>query len=221
MLIISVLTPCGFDREKKLYLVRWGLGLGRRSKGSFAFSILSRKGEFKKTLIIRYYSLVALHTLARVSKQSFLASNHYHLLHFVTKKFIGYLCLSALGFDTSLRSWHSVFSSHTVLNAFSLMTLSEAPESTRASVGVPLTCVCIRGLLFWSPLHFSDMDVAAMTGNTLTFIQAAVHMSRPMIAFVLLYVHFFTFSSTNCSLLVGGPLPVEVVLATRWLFSLG
>jgi hypothetical protein len=90
-------------------------------------------------------------------------------------------------------------------------------------MGVPLTCVCTRGLLFQSLLHFSDMDVAPMTGDTLTFIQAAVHMSRPMIAFVLAYVHFFSFSSTNCSLLVGGPLPlpVEVVLATHRLFSLG
>jgi hypothetical protein len=101
------------------------------------------------------------------------------------------------------------------------MTLTEAPESTRASISVPLTCVCTRGLLFRSPLHFSDMDVAAMTGDTLTFIQAAVHMSRPMIAFVLLYLHLFSFSSTNCSFLLVGPLPVGVVLGTRRLFSLG
>jgi hypothetical protein len=99
--------------------------------------------------------------------------------------------------------------------------LTEAPESMRASIGVPLTCVCTRGLLFRSPLHFSDVDVAAMTGDTLMFIQAAVHMSRPMIAFVLLYFHLFSFLSTNCLFLVVGPLPVEVVLATRRLFSLG
>jgi hypothetical protein len=101
------------------------------------------------------------------------------------------------------------------------MTLTEAPESTRASIGKPLTCVCTRGLLFRSPLHFSDVDVAAMTGDTLTFLQAAVHMSRPKIAFVLLYLHFLSFSSTNCSFLLIGPLPVEVVLATRRLFTLG
>jgi hypothetical protein len=100
--------------------------------------------------------------------------------------------------------------------------MTEAPESTKASMGVPLTCVCTRGLLFWSPLHLSDMDVAAITGDTFTFIQAAVHMSRPMIAFVLAYVHLFSLSSTYCSLLLGGPLPlpVEVVLTTRRLFSL-
>jgi hypothetical protein len=65
------------------------------------------------------------------------------------------------------------------------------------------------------------VDVAAMTGDTLTFIQAAVHMIRPMITFVLLYLHFLSFSSTNCSFLLMGPLPVGVVLATRRLFSLG
>jgi hypothetical protein len=101
------------------------------------------------------------------------------------------------------------------------MTLTKAPELTRASIGGPLTCVCTRVLLFLSPLHFSDVDVAAMTGDTLRFIQAAVHMSRPMIAFVLLYLHFSSFSSTNCSFLLMGPLQVEVVLATRRLFSLG
>jgi hypothetical protein len=113
--------------------------------------------------------------------------------------------------------------SHTVLNAFLLMTLTDAPESTKALMGVPLTCVYTRGLLFRSPLPLSDMDAAAITGNTFTFIQAAVHMSRPMIAFVLAYLHLFSLSSTNCFLLVGGPLPlpVEVVLATRRLFSLG
>jgi hypothetical protein len=101
------------------------------------------------------------------------------------------------------------------------MTLTEAPESTRASIGVPLTCVCTRGLLFRSPLHLSDMDVAGMTGDTLTLIQAAVHISRPMIALVLLYVHCFSFRSTNCSFLLVDSLPVEVVLVTRRLFSLG
>jgi hypothetical protein len=111
--------------------------------------------------------------------------------------------------------------SQTVLKALSLMTLTEAPESTRASIGVPLTRVCSRGLLFGSPLHLSDMDVAAMTGDTLMLIQAAVHISRPMIAFVLLYVHFLSFSSTNCSFLLLDSLPVEVVLVTRRLFSLG
>jgi hypothetical protein len=104
--------------------------------------------------------------------------------------------------------------SHTVLNAFSLMTMIDVPESTKA---VDLL------LLFRSPLHLSDVDVAAITGNTFTFIQADVHMSRSMIGFELAYLHLFSLSSTNCSLLVGGPLPlpVEVVLATRWLFSLG
>jgi hypothetical protein len=118
------------------------------------------------------------------------------------------------------RVFHNSWS-HT--NAFSLMTLTEAPELTRALMGVQLTCVCTCSLLFRSPLHFSNMDVAAMTGNTLTFIQAAVHMSRPMIAFLLAYVHLFSLSSTNCSLLVVGtlPLPIKVVLATRRLFSLG
>jgi hypothetical protein len=101
--------------------------------------------------------------------------------------------------------------------------LIKAPESTKSLIGVPLNCVCTRGLLFRSPLHLSDLDVAAITGNTFTFILAAVHMSRSMIAFVLAYLHLFSLSSTNCSLLVGGPLPllVEVVLATRRLFSLG
>jgi hypothetical protein len=73
------------------------------------------------------------------------------------------------------------------------MRLTEAPELTRASIGVPLTCVCTRGLIFRSPLHFSYLDVAAMTVDTLTFMQAAVHISRPMIAFVLLYIHFLSF----------------------------
>jgi hypothetical protein len=67
----------------------------------------------------------------------------------------------------------------------------------------------------------SNVDAAATTSDTLTFIQAAVHMSRPMIAFIFEYLHLFSLSSTNCSLLVGGPLPVEVVLATYRLFSLG
>jgi hypothetical protein len=108
-----------------------------------------------------------------------------------------------------------------VLNAYSLMTLTDAPESTKASMGVPLTCVCTRGLLFRSHLPLSDVDAAAITGNTFTFIQAAVHMSRPMIAFVFEYLHLFFLSSTNCSILVDGLLPVEVVLGTRPLFSLG
>jgi hypothetical protein len=117
---------------------------------------------------------------------------------------------------------HCIFQcSHTVLNAFLLMTLTDAPESTKALMGVPLTVVCTRSLLFRSPLHLSDVDVAATTGDTFTFIQAAVHMSRPMIAFVFEYLHFLSLSSTNCSLLVGGPLPVEVVLETRRLLSLG
>jgi hypothetical protein len=88
-----------------------GFGLGpaiQRGESGFAFGFSQEEGNSEKTLIIQYYLLVALHTLARVIKQSFLASNHYHLLHFVTKKFVGYVCLSALGFDTSLRCWHSV-----------------------------------------------------------------------------------------------------------------
>jgi hypothetical protein len=103
-----------------------------------------------------------------------------------------------------------------------LMTLTDAPESTKASMGMLLICVCTRGLLFRSPLPLSDVDAAAITSDTFTFIQAAVHMSRPMIAFVLAYLHLFSLLSTNCSLLVGGPLPlpVEVVLWTRGLFSL-
>jgi hypothetical protein len=51
MLIISVLTPCGFDQMKKLYLVRWGLGLGRRSKvgeSGFAFGFSQEEGNSKK-----------------------------------------------------------------------------------------------------------------------------------------------------------------------------
>jgi hypothetical protein len=109
------------------------------------------------------------------------------------------------------------------LNAFLLMTLTDAPESTKALMGVPLTCVCTCGLLFLFPLHLSDVDAAAFIGDTFTFIQADVHMSRPMIAFVSSYLHLFSLSSTNCSSLVGGPLPfpVEVVLATRRLFSFG
>jgi hypothetical protein len=101
------------------------------------------------------------------------------------------------------------------------MTLTDAPKSTKALMGVPLTVVCTRGLLFRSPLHLSDVDVAASTGDNFTFIHAAVHISRPMVAFVLEYLHFLSLSSTNCSLLVGGPLLVEVVLETCRLFSLG
>jgi hypothetical protein len=82
-----------------------------------------------------------------------------------------------------------------------------------------LTCVCTCGLLFWLPLHLSVTDVAAMTGDTLTLIQAAVHISRPMIAYVLLYVHLVSFFSTNCSFLPLDSLPVEVVLVTRRLFN--
>jgi hypothetical protein len=58
----------------------FGLGPAIQKGGGRGFAL--KKGEFEKTLIIGYYLLVALHTLARVIKQSFLASNHYHLLHF-------------------------------------------------------------------------------------------------------------------------------------------
>jgi hypothetical protein len=75
------------------------------------------------------------------------------------------------------------------------MTLTDAPESTKASMGVPLTCVCTRGLFFWSPLPLSDVDAASITGDTFTFIQAAVHVSRPMIVFVLAYLHLFSLSA--------------------------
>jgi hypothetical protein len=55
MLINSVLTTCGFDQWKKLYLVRWGLGLSRRSKGGevvlFSASLKKRRIQ-KKTFII-------------------------------------------------------------------------------------------------------------------------------------------------------------------------
>jgi hypothetical protein len=60
-----------------------GIGLGPAiQRGGGEVGSLKEEGNSKKTLIIDYYLLVASHTLARVIKQSFLASNHYHLLHF-------------------------------------------------------------------------------------------------------------------------------------------
>jgi hypothetical protein len=64
MLIISVLTPCGFDRTEKLYLVRWGLGLGRRSKGGG--EVVLRLASLKKGGIRKNfdYSVLLARSLA-------------------------------------------------------------------------------------------------------------------------------------------------------------
>jgi hypothetical protein len=59
MLIISVLTPCGFDRTKKLYLVQWGLGLGRQSKGGGGKVVL-RLASIKKRGIQKNFDYLVL-----------------------------------------------------------------------------------------------------------------------------------------------------------------